>query len=224
VHNYSTRSILSLDPAKLRSKGQKIHDISFAKSIRFKFWTLGGTCRAQFRFLSTKNNRNVTQNIPFPAKSRGFFYYYADPQLPSISGGIRFRLCDSLKTFCKGQDLQTPTRKIWNIPFLRIAKFDALKGLTQFLLEEGLVDMNMIQDLRQLEMPSRFTGLYLYKLSQPTIIDFETTALTVHLVTRKTFSSTILPSPFYNTNNGCKPYSGRFRYLIMGDLSYHKTS
>lgn len=202
------RYILTFDPVKLQAECRKVHDISNKKILLLRFRTVGGPSSVQFRFLATKDANNLTQDIPFPPKSRGVFYYHLDPQLPPISGGIRFRLCDSLEKFYQSEDLRIKNEKPWDIPLIRIAYTDNFRGLARFLVEEGLVEKKLIQDLRQLKTPSRFVGLYLYDLTQPFVIDLETTAFTIHLITRKTFSSTLLVSPFYNSSKGCSPYSG----------------
>lgn len=208
--NDSFPSILTLDRDKLQTKAQRICDISLRKTVflRFRNQNISGPSSVQFRFQATKDDNHVTQDIVFPPHTRGVFYYHVDPQLPPISGEIRFRLCDSPATFDQGQDLQISPRKPWKIPLLRIAHKKGFQKLSLFLMEEGLVQKDLLKDLAQLKVPSKNVGLCLYDLSQPLVIDLEATAFMIHLVTRKTFSSTLFFNPFYNSHRACSPYSG----------------
>jgi len=211
--------IQTLDPLKLLSKPQNVYDISFRKTLSVVFRTLGGISLALFRFQASKEGRGITHDIPFPAQTRGVFYYHVDPQLPPITGGIRFRLCDSLETFDMGKDLHITDGKLWGVSLPRIARLDRLKELARFLIEEGLVEGDLVKDLRKLKhqgLPSRFVGLFLTHLSQPFVLDLETTALTIHLVTRTTYSFTLFHSPFYSTNPVHKPYFGAFATAAYG--------
>jgi len=204
--------IQTLDPSKLLSKPQKIYDISLRKTLCVLFRTLGGgSSWALLRFQATKEGYDVTHDVPFPAQTRGVFYYHVDPQLPPTGGAIRFRICDSLEAFDKGEDLHITVGKPWDISLPRIARLVRLKELARFLIEEGLVDKNLVEDLRklkQLGLPCRFVGLFLYHLSQPFVLDLESTALTIHLVTKKTYSFTLFHSPFYSSNKFHRPYYG----------------
>lgn len=150
----------------------------------------------------------MTQSVPFPPNTRGVFYYHQDLQLPSLSGAVRFRVCDSLHSFDQGQDLFLTIGKPWSVPLIRIVHNNTFRDLGQFLIGDGLVQKSLLRDLSRLEAPSKIMGLYLYQLSQPFVINLDATAFLLHLVTRKTISSTIFSSPLYNSHKAHKPYSG----------------
>ncbi|TFK46234.1 hypothetical protein OE88DRAFT_1707835 [Heliocybe sulcata] len=86
-------------------------------------------------------SRSGGRDIPFPAVSQGFLYWYLEPDAPSASGQVRFRTttsCDP-NTFPSGRDLQLPDGEPWNIPLARIAHVSKYSGLRTYLLSEKLV-------------------------------------------------------------------------------------
>jgi len=204
--HWESRAILTLDPAKLVSKQQPIYDISNLKDAWFGFRTIGGTSGSRVRFTALGHTRDQ----PFPSNTRGVLYYYLDPNLPPISGGLRFRLCDSLEGFDKGKDLRISPLRYWSVPLLRMVHTDGLQGLVRYLLEEGLVQKGSVLDLKKLQANDHFRdGRHLYHLCQPFLVDLEMTALTFRLITRTSFSMVKFRSPFFNSNKNHSPYSGR---------------
>ncbi|RDB31068.1 hypothetical protein Hypma_000039 [Hypsizygus marmoreus] len=122
---------------------------------------------------------------PFPTHTRGFLYYHRDPELPPISGAVRFRLTAAAhaSSFSAGMDLMLPDgRTPWAIWLVTVANAAKYVGLKQILLFDGLVAPELLEYCRHLgarsEASNGLTSMYrhmLFRLDQPFILDLSST-------------------------------------------------
>ncbi|RDB31120.1 hypothetical protein Hypma_000061 [Hypsizygus marmoreus] len=120
---------------------------------------------------------------PFPTHARGFLYYHRDPELPPISGAVRFRVMPDSRTttsgFGAGTDLMLPDgRTPWSIWLVTIANAAKYVGLKQLLLSDGLVTPELLEHCKRLgaryEVPNGLNPMYrhmLFRLEQPFFLD-----------------------------------------------------
>ncbi|RDB31118.1 hypothetical protein Hypma_000041 [Hypsizygus marmoreus] len=125
--------------------------------------------------------------IPFPAHTRGFLYYHRDPELPPISGALRFRVmpdsCTTTSGFGAGTDLMLPNgRAPWSIWLVTIANASKYIGVKQLLLSDGLVTPELLEHCKHLGarfgIPNGLNQMYrytLFRLEQPFVLDLSST-------------------------------------------------
>lgn len=106
----------------------------------------------------------------FPENTKGFFYYYNDPEGPELCAGVRFRICDSSAQFDHGRDLLDPTGNLWGYKLPELVKHTTGKGFLSLLRDENLVVEELINDINKLELPNDL-GRYHYSLSDPFNLD-----------------------------------------------------
>jgi hypothetical protein len=107
-----------------------------------------------------------TQLQRFPENTRGFFYYFNDPDAPELCAGVRFRICDSSAQFDRGRDLLNPTGNVWGYKLPELAKHTAGRGFFSLLRDENLVEEELINDIDKLDLPNDLRR-YHYSLSEP---------------------------------------------------------
>lgn len=188
------RTLLTLHPSQMVSKGQSTYDISGATRLRFSPWDENHPIHV---FLHKIKGRPL-----FPANSRGVLYYHTDPTLPPIAGEVRFRLCDTVDNFERGSDLHilgTP----WSLTLMRIAYTPNLIGLRKLLLKEGLVDMQVMADISKFPNLDKLDDrLTLFRLSQPFPVDLTIHELTLKFVTRNVIHRVNFPNLFTDRRLG----------------------
>jgi len=146
---------------------------------------------------------------PFPSGSRGVFYYHTEPSLPPISGALRFRLCNTIREFEMGTDLQSGPGQPWQTLLCRIIRTQHYQALRHKLLEEGLVTDSLYTDIRLLDLPSRLHDrVLLFDIQQPLILDLGRRYFDVQLVTRNYCALSRFANVFRDTFNACEPYEG----------------
>lgn len=89
--------------------------------------------------------------IPFPAGTRGFWYYHQPPKASAIAGALRFRVVDNVghppdvSRWSEGVDLRCPDGKVWEKPLLAIVKSrPQLSALQTLLLKDGLISPEVV--------------------------------------------------------------------------------
>ncbi|RDB31104.1 hypothetical protein Hypma_000021 [Hypsizygus marmoreus] len=120
----------------------------------------------------------------FPTHARGFLYYHRDPELPPISGAVRFRIMPDDSSaissgFGAGTDLMLPNSRVpWAIWLVTIANVGKYVGLKQLLLSDGLVTPELLEHCKHLgarsEAHNGLNQLYhhmWYQLEQPFLLD-----------------------------------------------------
>ena len=104
---YSTRTIQTLDPSRLRSSD--FMDVSFAQYTRL---CIGNQDPVALFYFGARR-------IPFPDGTRGFLYYHSPgASVPPAAGELRFRLTsgNDPASFIQGNDLRMPNSLGWGIP------------------------------------------------------------------------------------------------------------
>ncbi|KAF8962302.1 hypothetical protein BDZ97DRAFT_1825507 [Flammula alnicola] len=171
--------------------GQEVYDLSGWKGTRFSF---DGSVPQNDRRGSENSSagltyRNQTANglrvsVPFPKNTRGVLYLHLPSGHSDISAQIRFRICDDVASFKQGVDLRNDiTEEPWSVSLYSIAKFRRYNAFLRLLLEQGLVDVDLISDIRNL--PFRRLSSCLYDLNQPFIFDVSVNAPQFSLMTRR---------------------------------------
>ncbi len=141
----------TLRPDHIVESGQAIVDLSglTRKSITVPFehprWP--SPCKIGAPLITlTQQSRLGRKRKPFPANTRGFFYYR--PGITVLAGSVRFRLCDSAATFESGRDLARNDR-IWQPQLIDIVSSPTLRRLIPLLLAEQLVDESVLVEMDQ---------------------------------------------------------------------------
>lgn len=116
-------------------------------------------------------------------EQRGVLYYYQDPSLSDLAGEVRFRYCNDVSEFDKGEDHKDSPLRTWRIPLHDIARFERHMPLRQLLIEDELVSEDVMDDLA--DLTALREGAWLYRLDQPFVFELSKPRLEVTFVTRR---------------------------------------
>ncbi|KAF8153880.1 hypothetical protein B0H34DRAFT_661521 [Crassisporium funariophilum] len=125
--------------------------------------------------------------MPFPENATGFLYYWQAPRGPAISGGLRFRVTPSntRPVFNELVDLEISPGQPWHIPLYTLVRSKCYAAVALQLLSEGLVDENLVSDIRKLpkaRLDASTTALY--TINDPFHIDLQNSRQKMFAVTR----------------------------------------
>ncbi|KDQ60099.1 hypothetical protein JAAARDRAFT_595724 [Jaapia argillacea MUCL 33604] len=83
---------------------------------------------------------------PFPPNTRGFFYFYHDPDAPKLLSSIRFRLTESKDpaSFSAGRDLRYSNQVPWHIYLAALALHPGYAVYKSLLLKDSLVPPDLL--------------------------------------------------------------------------------
>ncbi|KAK7045973.1 short-chain alcohol dehydrogenase [Paramarasmius palmivorus] len=100
--------------------------------------------------------------ICFPPTAQGFLYYHQPgPHAPLAASRLKFRVCDSLRSFHDGQDLRRPSGSIWGVSMWTMLRM----GVADALVEQGMIDGRRLDKFRALAI-----AMHDYLVPQPTTI------------------------------------------------------
>ncbi|KAF8200116.1 hypothetical protein BJ912DRAFT_622422 [Pholiota molesta] len=154
----------TLRPERLSTAGQQLVDLSGKADITIHPLTNGP--QQKFRYEQGYN----TEFQRFPENTRGFFYYFNDPDAPELCAGVRFRICDSSAQFDHGRDLLDPTGNVWGSKLPELVKHSTGQGFLSLLRDDNLVDEELINDIDKLDLPNDLRRHH-YSLSEPFNLD-----------------------------------------------------
>ncbi|KAJ7082623.1 hypothetical protein B0H15DRAFT_803084 [Mycena belliarum] len=171
------RLISTLNP--LLIKPSDCLDISGRVSFKCQFYDSGAIYAGGsngIRYAQLTQSKSGSQNLPFPADTQGFLYYYLRPDASPLEGSLRFRVTQShyVWTFDVGQDLRTPGGLPWQIMLVQIACRDNYDSVRAQLVREGLVpaeDMLRCQAMFRKKAKINLHGT-LFHLGSPFVVDF----------------------------------------------------
>ena len=202
----------TLRPDHIVESGQEIVDLSGTtrKSITVPFEHPRWPSPFNFGALITLNDYKIGSNyVPFPANTRGFFYYRHG--ITDLAGGVRFRLCNSAATFESGRDLVRHDRT-WQPQLIDIASSPTLRRLIPLLLAEQLVDESVLVDAAQIHiMPMVAPEYRFYSFSQPFNVNVNAWNFRSLFVTRKGFHAYNIRGLYHDRRSRTTiefPYSG----------------
>ncbi|KAJ7084650.1 hypothetical protein B0H15DRAFT_783663 [Mycena belliarum] len=134
--------VTTLDPARLRPSDHV--DLSHLK----RFAVLQPNRKMGKAGTYLLYHQEDTENISFPPRTAGFFYYYRPPDdLPVTAGGIRFRIAAvNPAAFSRGRDLTRPNGAVWHIALESIAKSMTKTVLREIILRDKLVSEEDMAD------------------------------------------------------------------------------
>lgn len=216
------RNILTLDPTRLAELGQEVYDLSGLANVFFSVPTvLDPEIRGRkqgplrYRFTSFEDGR-AARNTPFPPSTEGFLYFHKGE--PEIAGEVRFRICRR-GDFDAGHDLMisqtSPHDDIpepWNIPLYRIAASQGYQFLRALLIQEGLVDPTLMEDLEKLGIKTSLRKP-LYALDQPFVVNLAIPNYQPTFVTRKGYTKALRQMWFHDRDRVLNPYSGKYLFI-----------
>jgi len=186
--------MVTLDPLQMETLRQPVYDISGVQVAKLRT-PRNVLVPLLYKKRQTENRESV--GIPFPPKTKGIFYYHLSPGYPPQAGELRFKKCESVERFHQGEDLQVDTGQPWSLSLLNVlqsSRKDAF--LHELLVERGLVDRELVADLRRIFGGSRTKdaghglgfsrgGATLHDIDQPFVTDVNITGFTARLVTRQ---------------------------------------
>ncbi|KAF8962733.1 hypothetical protein BDZ97DRAFT_1920300 [Flammula alnicola] len=163
-----------------------------------------------------QKTKNGLKAVPFPKGTTGVLYIHLPSGYPDISAQIRFRICHTLAGFNEGRDLcHDITGEPWNVSLYSIVRFPVYSVFSQMLLEEGLIDVDLISDIRNLPLLRAIRSSCLYALNQPFNLDLALDTLYLCLMTRSSLErirmNHILRHQCLAKGIWQAPYTGRVR-------------
>ncbi|KAF5310844.1 hypothetical protein D9619_008006 [Psilocybe cf. subviscida] len=160
-----------------------------------------------------------TSQPPFPANTKGMFYYKQSAIAPTVIGELRFRLCDDISSFDVGKDLCLPSGLPWYLPSDSILTFPTHNALLVQLFEEGL--------LRPAAMSfvDKHGTAILHGLRQPFALNIGETITTICFNTGKEEVKHQMRCLFTNGRDSGPLYTGRavvqFEKYPLEDIGSH---
>ncbi|RDB29998.1 hypothetical protein Hypma_013779 [Hypsizygus marmoreus] len=225
------RIISTLDPSRLRDSD--FLDLSGVRSASLSTSTLTDMITSDSSSSLQKHRSNIRIYYhgiaapihAFPLHTRGFLYYHRDPDLPPISGAVRFRVMPrSGSGFGTGTDLMSFNgRAPWAIWLVSIANVDKYLGLKQLLLSDCLVTPQLLEHCRKLVArpgASRLNKIHLnriyrsmlFRLEQPFVLDLASlprfSVMGPQWIERAELRCTMVQRPGFGPGSFF-PYSGR---------------
>ncbi|KAJ7452812.1 hypothetical protein FB451DRAFT_1282155 [Mycena latifolia] len=115
--------------------------------------------------------------LPFPDRTRGFLYYYFDPEGAPLEGSIRFRVTadNSPSSFASGQDLVARSGFPWQYLLAQVAcQEEAYRDIAEQLVHENLVTPEQLSRCREVFARQRriFPQYTLFRLDSPFLVNF----------------------------------------------------
>ncbi|KAF9547119.1 hypothetical protein CPC08DRAFT_715885 [Agrocybe pediades] len=237
------RNVLTLDPKRMLDMGQPCMDITNVSGFWLRFPTLDAKQLRKTSLgvplpfhishdhtscnLSYKYSKTLKTKLRFPPAVGVLYYHKSNPELAS---SLRFRICDDVSelSFKRGQDLMLPTiggeePTPWHISLLNLAWSKTYGPFQQLLLDDGLVDTSLIEDIKRLEVNANSHTLY--SLDEPFVVDVSVQRYVCRFVTRKSVTDTLSLELFaVITHQGRKvPFSGKVRArFVLSDLPEHR--
>ncbi|KAF9530679.1 hypothetical protein CPB83DRAFT_153326 [Crepidotus variabilis] len=159
--------IRTLDPSKMVKANQALMDLSGLKQpvvhvARYPDSIL----KPPLYFVKDK----ISKPIPFPPDTRGVFYFHHNPAYPILSGGIRFRICETQAKFTLGRDLQLPggLGLPWEMPLLSFHG-EKTQPVRDLLVRDGLVEPEVLKDVQKIKFRGlrSLYGVKIFFLGQP---------------------------------------------------------
>lgn len=200
--------ILSLSPQHIVNNGGLVFDISNKTRLYPEFKT--GAMQIQYNRFGIPGR---TSQPPFPANTKGMFYYKQSAIAPTVIGELRFRLCDDISSFDVGKDLCLPSGLPWYLPSDSILTFPTHNALLVQLFEEGL--------LRPAAMSfvDKHGTAILHGLRQPFALNIGETITTICFNTGKEEVKHQMRCLFTNGRDSGPLYTGeRFNYFCMSQM------
>jgi hypothetical protein len=181
----------------MATMGQQAYDMSDLRVVQLR---TPGNALLSVLYKGRRRGSRELVRIPFPPGTKGIFYYHLSPGCPPQAGELRFKKCDSAKQFHEGEDLQVDTGQPWSLSLLNIVQSTPRNAfLRELLIEPGLVDQELVADLRRLFEGAKAKdpghglgfsrgGLTLHDIDQPFVTDVHLTNFTARLVTRQSIN------------------------------------
>jgi len=197
----TAKPVVTFDPVLMEDRGQKIANIS---ELPHAVWRLGSKLRPRY-----SHNLNYAidyhpgpfmyRKPPFPADTKGFFYYGRDKDMPPISGSLRFRVCENLAGFDSGHDLLTEMKEPWAVPLIRIVRDRVWAVTLQQLINDGQVEERLVHSIKKLQMPWRTVrNRPLFVPDQPFSFNLKHRLLALTLITSSSTSRVDFQHLFYD--------------------------
>ncbi|KAF9557431.1 hypothetical protein CPC08DRAFT_710417 [Agrocybe pediades] len=125
-------------------------------------------------------------------------YYHWTPGTPEMSGELRFRLCDDVRSFSEGDDLMIPELwRPWRVPLYSMVKNKLLyDSFVPLLLQEGLVEQSLVDDISNLPKFQIGPTPVLYHCRQPFPVVLNSTGINLILLTNKLMEHVTLKDTF----------------------------
>jgi hypothetical protein len=208
----------------MEEKAQEISDISSMPQVT---WRLGSKLRPRFSHqlhyaIDYHPGEFMYRKPPFPADTRGFFYYFRDESMPPISGSLRFRVCDDLATFHTGHDLLTELKEPWAIPLLRIVRDNVWANTLQYLIRDGQVDEGLVWVIKRLRLPQRSMRYRpLFLPTQPFSFNLKHQLLALNLVTSTSSTRIDHQHLFYDAT--LTPIEGKCSFVVSSISFTHES-
>jgi hypothetical protein len=186
--------MVTLDPSQMETMGQQVYDISGVQAAKLR--TPRNVLLSMVYKKGQREGRESVE-VPFPPGTKGVIYYHLSPGCPPQAGELRFKKCDTVDQFHEGEDLEVDAGQPWSLSLLNIVQSTPRNAfLRELLVEPGLVDQELVADLRRLFDGAKdkdpghgfgFSrgGLTLHDIDQPFVTDVHITGFTARLVTRQ---------------------------------------
>ena len=206
----SSQNVVTFNPKLMEGMGQRIADIS---NNPYTLWRLGTKRRPRYSHhlhyaIDFHPGVFMYHKSPFPADTRGFFYYFQDKSMPLISGSLRFRVCDNLAAFDSGHDLLTEMKEPWAVPLIRIVRDRVWATTLECLIRDGQVEERLVRVIKNLQMPWKtMRNRPLFVPTQPFSFNLEHRMLALSLVTTSSSSRVDFQHLFYDQE--IKPLEGK---------------
>ncbi|KAJ7452821.1 hypothetical protein FB451DRAFT_1145109 [Mycena latifolia] len=115
-------------------------------------------------------------DLPFPDRTRGFLYYYSDPQGAFLEGSIRFRVTadNSPSSFAAGEDLAGPSGFTWQYSLAQVACRRRYWDIAKQLVHEELVTLKQLSRCLEVFGPRRkiFPQYTVFHLDSTFLVNF----------------------------------------------------
>jgi hypothetical protein len=119
-------------------------------------------------------SQGTNKFVNFPPETAGFLYYHDVHPAHPVLGEVRFRVTGSRdpSSFSSGSDLVGIRGNPWRILLATIARSKNYGGFARLLQQEGLVDVDILQNLAQMRSAPR-PQAQLVALGQPFLLNLE---------------------------------------------------